>query len=189
VAPPVQDPHEAIELCRVHHPDVVLMDYILNTDIDGAEATRAIKDDRPETNVVIMTGQQDERSMVNAVEAGASGFLNKTRALEEVIDAVKAAAAGEVLIEPATLARVLSVVSRQRETQRETQRLLDQLTQREREILDLTAQGKRNDDVARELYISPQTVHTHVRNILRKLGVNSRLEAVALAARAREVPA
>src|SRR5438105_15652467 len=81
VADPVQDPDDAISLCRDHHPDVVLMDLVLNARLNGIEATREIKEAAAETRVVIMTGQPDDRSLVAAVEAGASGFLNKTTAL------------------------------------------------------------------------------------------------------------
>ena len=183
VVDPVQDPDDALAICRDHHPDVVLMDLVLNARLNGIEATREIKDASPETRVVIMTGQPDDRSIVAAVEAGASGFLNKTTALERVVDAVKAAASGEILIDPATLARVLGTLAREREVREDTDRVLAQLTGREREILDLLAQGQRNHDIAASLYISPQTVQTHVRNILRKLRVHSKLEAVALAVR------
>ena len=183
VAEPVQDPDDAIELCRRDHPDVALMDLVLNARLNGIEATREIKEVSPETRVVIMTGQPDDRSLVAAVEAGASGFLNKTTALEDVVDSVKAAAEGEILIDPATLARVLGTLARQREVREDAERLLRQLTERERQILDLLAKGQRNQDIARSLYISPQTVQTHVRNILRKLRVHSKLEAVALAVR------
>jgi NarL family two-component system response regulator LiaR len=98
-----------------------------------------------------------------------------------VLDAARAAAAGEVLIDPSTLTRLLHQVAKEREEQRDAQMLLAELTDREREILALLAQGRRNDDIATELFISPQTVQTHVRNILAKLRVHSKLEAVAFA--------
>jgi DNA-binding NarL/FixJ family response regulator len=189
VADPVQDPDDAIEICRTSPPDVVLMDLVLNARLDGIEATRIIKDEHPETNVVIMTGQQDERSLVAAVEAGACGFLNKTTALEEVIDTVKQAAEGEVLIDPRMLSRVLATLAREREARRDVERMLAHLTDREREILQHLATGKRNEVIGSELFISPQTVQTHVRNILRKLHVHSKLEAVALAVKLGEISA
>jgi len=96
---------------------------------------------------------------------------------------VKAAAAGEILIDRAALARLLPLVAREREARRDARLLLDQLTEREKEILGLLAEGLRNDDIATRLYISPQTVQTHVRNLLAKLGVHSKLEAVAFAVR------
>ncbi|MEX0743290.1 MAG: response regulator transcription factor, partial [Actinomycetota bacterium] len=109
VAPPVADPELAIELCREHKPDVVLMDIVFKGrtgTMSGIEATRRIKEVSPATKVVIMTAHDDERLLVDAVEAGASGFLGKDEPADEVLRAAKAAAEGEVLIEPATLSRL-----------------------------------------------------------------------------------
>ena len=179
---PVHTAEEAIELAQQHLPDVVLMDIVFKGGgISGIDATRKIKEASPSTKVVIMTAHDDERLLVDAVEAGASGFLSKDEAADEVLSAAKAAADGEVLIDPGTLTRLLAQVAREREEQRDALRLLNDLTEREREILQLLAQGMRNDDIARQLFISPQTVQTHVRNILGKLRVHSKLEAVAFA--------
>jgi DNA-binding NarL/FixJ family response regulator len=183
VAPPVAEPERAIELCREHKPDVVLMDIVFKggTEISGIEATRRIKEVSPSTKVVIMTAHDDDRLLVDAVEAGASGFLGKDEPADEVLSAAKAAAEGEVLIEPATLSRLLHQVTKEREERREVQVLFAKLSDREWEILRLLAQGMRNEGIAAALFISPQTVQTHVRNVLGKLGVHSKLEAVALA--------
>lgn len=181
IASPVHVPEEAIELCRVHQPDVVLMDIVFKGHMDGIKATRKIKEVSPATKVVIMTAHDDDRLLVEAVEAGASGFLGKDEAANEVLSAAKAAAEGEVLIDPATLTRLLHQVSKEREARRDAEALLGELTDREREILQLLAEGMRNEGIARKLFISPQTVQTHVRNLLAKLGVHSKLEAVAFA--------
>jgi DNA-binding NarL/FixJ family response regulator len=185
VTPPVHDPVTAIEVCTEQLPDVVLMDIVFKGDgsdaMTGIDATRRIKEVSPSTKVVIMTAHDEDRLLVEAVEAGASGFLGKDEAAEELLSAAKAAADGEVLIDPATLTRLLAQVAREREAQRDAQNLLDDLTDREREILQLLAEGMRNDDIAAKLFISPQTVQTHVRNILGKLRVHSKLEAVAFA--------
>jgi NarL family two-component system response regulator LiaR len=181
VAPPVHTAEQAVEICREHHPDVVLMDIVFKGGIDGIEATLRIKEISPATKVVIMTAHDDERLLVDAVEAGASGFLGKDEAADQVLAAAKAAAEGEVLIDPATLTRLLHQVAREREARRDALTLLESLTEREREILELLSQGMRNDGIAQKLYISPQTVQTHVRNVLAKLGVHSKLEAVAFA--------
>ncbi len=149
--------------------------------MNGIEATQKIKELSPATKVVIMTAHDDERLLVEAVEAGASGFLGKDEAADEVLNAAKAAAEGEVLIDPATLTRLLHQVAREREARRDAQTLLSDLTEREREVLQLLAEGTRNDDIATKLFISPQTVQTHVRNLLAKLRVHSKLEAVAFA--------
>jgi two-component system, NarL family, response regulator LiaR len=168
VAPPVHTPEEGVVLASEQLPDVVLMDIMFKgSEMTGIEATRRIKERSPATKVIVMTAHDEDRLMVEAVEAGASGFLSKDLPADEILGATKAAADGEVLIDPATLTRLLAQVAREREEQRQ--------------ILQLLAQGKRNDDIASELYISPQTVQTHVRNILGKLRVHSKLEAVAFA--------
>jgi DNA-binding NarL/FixJ family response regulator len=182
VAPPVHDPERAIELSREHGPDVVLMDLeFKGTATTGIDATRRIKDLSPSTKVVIMTAHDDERLLVDAVEAGASGFLGKDEAADEVLAAVRSAAEGESLIDPTLLARLLHQVTKEREQRREIQAMFAALTEREWEILRMLATGMRNDDIAATLFISPQTVQTHVRNVLGKLQVHSKLEAVALA--------
>jgi DNA-binding NarL/FixJ family response regulator len=181
VAPPVHSPEEGIALAEEHHPDVVLMDIVFKGSMNGIEATRRIKELSPATKVVIMTAHDDERLLVDAVEAGASGFLGKDEAADEVLSAVKSAAEGESLIDPELLARLLHQVTKEREQRRGTQAMFAALTEREWEILRMLATGMRNDLIASTLFISPQTVQTHVRNVLGKLHVHSKLEAVALA--------
>jgi DNA-binding NarL/FixJ family response regulator len=183
LAQPVHSPEEAVVIASGEKPDVVLMDVLFQGPMTGIEATRRIKLASPATKVVVMTAAEDERLLVEAVEAGASGFLRKTEGVDELISTIKAAAAGEILIDRGALARLLPLVARERETKRDAQNLIDQLTGREREILGLLAEGLRNDDIATRLYISSQTVQTHVRNLLSKLGVHSKLEAVAFAVR------
>ncbi|HXF57837.1 MAG TPA: response regulator transcription factor [Actinomycetota bacterium] len=183
LVPAVHSPEEAIEVCRTRHPNVVLMDIEFKSSMSGIEATRRIKAVSPTTKVVVMTAHEEDRLLVEAVEAGASGFLRKTEGVDELLATVKAAAAGEILIDQAQLARLLPRVAREREVNRDAQLLLSQLTPREREILQLLGQGMRNEAVGAALYISPQTVQTHIRNILTKLGVHSKLEAVVFALR------
>jgi DNA-binding NarL/FixJ family response regulator len=182
VSPPVHTPEEGVMLSAEQLPDVVLMDIMFKgSQMTGIEATRRIKERSPSTKVVVMTAHDDDRLLVEAVEAGASGFLSKDMPADEILKATKAAAEGEVLIDPVTLTRLLAQVAREREEQRDALALLNDLTERERQILQMLAAGQRNDDIATELYISPQTVQTHVRNILGKLRVHSKLEAVAFA--------
>ncbi len=180
-ARPVHTPDEAVRLSGEHHPDVVLMDVKFRGAMNGIEATRRIKTASPETKVIIMTAHEDEGLMLEAVEAGASGFMTKTEAAADVLSAIKAAADGEVLIDPSTLTRLLHQVAGQRQARRDATQRLSTLTDREFEILQRLAAGARNDAIARRLKISPQTVQTHIRNILAKLDVHSKLEAVALA--------
>jgi DNA-binding NarL/FixJ family response regulator len=172
-----------VDVAGRHRPDVVLMDIDFRGGMSGIEATRLIKVSSPATNVLIMTAHEDERLLVEAVEAGASGFLRKTEGVDQLIAAMKAAAAGEILIDRAALARLLPRVAREREVHRDAVLLLNQLTDREREILGLLGEGMRNEEIASHLFISPQTVQTHIRNVLGKLGVHSKLEAVTFAVR------
>jgi DNA-binding NarL/FixJ family response regulator len=159
------------------------MDVMFKGEMNGIEATEKIKKISPKTKVVIMTAHEDERLLVEAVEAGASGFLGKSEAVEQLLSSVKAAADGEVLIDPTMLTRILQQVNKEREEQREATLRLSELTSREQQVLELLAQGMRNDAIAETLGIHPQTVQTHVRNILSKLDVHSKLEAVAFAVR------
>jgi DNA-binding NarL/FixJ family response regulator len=183
LAPPVHVPEEVVKLAADLQPDVILLDIEFRGAMSGIEATRRIKDVSPVTKVIVMTAHEQDRLLVDAVEAGASGFLRKTEGVDELLDAVRAAAEGEMLIDRAALARVLPQVARERETQRDALTLLGQLTEREREVLQLLAQGLRVEDMAERLFISPQTVQTHIRNILAKLGMHSKLEAVVFAFR------
>ena len=188
VAPPVHDPARAIVLCAEHRPDVVLMDLEFKGDsMGGLDATRRIKEVSASTKVVVMTAHRDERLLVDAVEAGASAFLGKDEPADEVLRSLRAAADGEALIVPETLSRLLHQVTREREERREIQALFASLTEREWEVLRGLASGKRNDDIAAELFISPQTVQTHIRNVLGKLDVHSKLQAVALGVRHRQI--
>ena len=183
IAPPVQTPDEAFRLVRKHPPDVILMDIEFRGSMSGIEATRRVKELAPQAKVVVMTAHEDERLLVEAIEAGASGFLRKTEGVDELIGALKAAAAGEILVDPQALARMLPLMAREREVRREATERLATLSEREREVLALLTQGLRNEPIAQRLGISPQTVQTHVRNILGKLEVHSKLEAVAFAVR------
>ena len=182
--PPVHDPKQAILAAEQAEPDVVLMDVVFRgCDMDGIEATRRIKEVSPATKVVIMTAHEEDPLLVAAVEAGAAGFLPKSEAIDGLLQAVRAAADGEQLIDPATLERIMRKVRRERRKRKQADAALAELTDREREVLERLARGERNDAIAASLGISPQTVQTHVRNILRKLGVHSKLEAVAFAVR------
>jgi DNA-binding NarL/FixJ family response regulator len=161
---------------RMHSPDVVLMDYEL-PDGDGAEATRRIKEERPETQVVMVTSFDDEGVLVRAIEAGCSGFITKHKAIQEVASAVRAAKAGEALISPSMLARLLP---RLRHNPRG---IGADLTPREMETLQLLAQGMSNQQMAEKLVLSLHTIRNHVQNVISKLGAHSKLEAVATAVR------
>ncbi|MFA5890242.1 MAG: response regulator transcription factor [Actinomycetota bacterium] len=166
----------ALAGARRGKPDVVLMDFDL-PDGNGAEATTQIKQDLPATKVVMLTSFTDEKVLVAAIEAGCSGYVTKHKATEEVLAAVRAAHAGEALISPSMLARVLPRLHRS------YRGLGSDLTPREREILTLLADGLATGAIAEALVISPHTVRNHTQSILIKLQAHSKLEAVATAVR------
>ena len=166
----------AIEATSAYLPDVVLMDYEL-PDGDGAKATRAIKALDPRVKVVMLTGRADRNALTRAVEAGASGFVNKSESVEELMRAIVAAYQGEIPEQFAEVRDDLRIMS-------PTQRGIGlDLRPRELEVLQLIAFGLTNHRIAEKLYISPHTVNNHTHNIFEKLNVHSKLEAVATAMR------
>lgn len=170
---------EAIELAGRHEPDVVLMDLTM-PDTDGIEATRRIAADHPDVAVLVLTMLEDEASLAAAVRAGARGYLLKGADGSEAVRAIQAVAAGELIFGPEVAAPVLG---RLREGGEEITASLPELTEREREILELMAQGKANPVIATRVFLTEKTVRNYVSNIFRKLGVDNRVEAVI---RARE---
>lgn len=182
VCEPLDTAEAAVEAVAEHQPDVVLMDINLRGPMNGIEATRAIKESSPDTKVLVVTAFSEDDYLVPAVEAGASGLLEKWSSLDHVLDAIERVAAGDMLIDSAKLSRLMRTMAQKRESNREATLLLEQLTEREREVLQLTAEGMSTAEVAEHLVISAQTVQTHVRNVLAKLGARSKLQAVAFAA-------
>jgi DNA-binding NarL/FixJ family response regulator len=167
---------DAIELAARLQPQVVLMDYHL-PDQDGVAVTAEIKRCHPEIMVVMLTGSADDRVLLAAINAGCSGFLTKDRAAAEVGGAVRAAAAGEALIEPAVLVRLLQKLKPVPGS------IGTDLTDREREVLGCLARGWTNKAIASELYLSVNTVRNYVQSLLTKLSAHSKLEAVSTAVR------
>jgi DNA-binding NarL/FixJ family response regulator len=160
-------------------PDVVLMDLAMEP-IDGVEATRELRARMPEVEVVAVTSLVDQSRVQAALEAGASGYLVKDAAPEELAVAIRAARRGEVHID-AALAR--SLMESLHSSRDETRDPFDELSEREIEILRLIADGHANKEIARRLVISERTARTHVSNILRKLELSSRTQAALLAVR------
>jgi NarL family two-component system response regulator LiaR len=173
---------EALETLRDDCPDVLLMDVDL-PGMDGIEATRRVKEMCPSTNVVVITAFQTRETIARAIEAGASGYIPKTRAADELVEVIKLAASGETIMPAEEIAPVLARLQDGRQVRTDEEMRLTQLTSREVEILQCFAEGNSVKEVARLLYISPGTVQTHTKNILAKLGVHSKLEAVTLALR------
>jgi DNA-binding NarL/FixJ family response regulator len=167
---------EGEALVRATRPSVAIVDYVL-PDGDGPEAVQRLRAVHAGLQVLVLTGLSDRRALVAAVEAGASGFVTKDRALHELVGAVRVVHAGEAYVEPTMLAALLP---RPGGGDRGVGR---DLSTREREVLERLAQGRSTPDIARELHLSVHTVRNHVQNLLGKLGVHSKLEAVAVATR------
>jgi len=175
---------EAKELAR-NRLDVVLMDYQL-PDGTGAEATRAIKARWPAARVIMVTALTDDETVLESIQAGADGYLTKDRAAEEVVLAVRAAFAGETLLPRSVIAEIARrvAVSRERTDER---LMIEPLTPRELEVLRSLSEGLSTPEICERLFIAPNTLRTHVQNIMGKLRVHSKLEAVAFALRYRLV--
>jgi two-component system response regulator NreC len=172
---------EALEAVKLLKPDVVLMDIGL-PDMSGIDATRAIKRTNPEIAVVALTIHEDEEYFFKMLEAGAGGYVPKRAAPEELLTAIRAAAAGEVYLYP-SLAKLLVKDYLTQEHTSEAVKALDGLTEREQEVLRYLAEGVANDEIANALVISNKTVARHRENIMQKLGLHSRSELVRYAIR------
>jgi NarL family two-component system response regulator LiaR len=169
------DGAEAIKLARELRPDVVLMDLVM-PGTDGIRATWSIRREMPDTEVVALTSVLEDAAVVEAVRAGAIGYLLKDTEAHELRRAVKAAAAGQVQLSPQAAERLMREV-------RTPDQVREPLTEREVEVLQALAQGKSNKEIARVLNIGEQTVKTHVSHLLRKLDVPSRTQAALYAIR------
>jgi two-component system, NarL family, response regulator LiaR len=165
---------EALEMARELEPDVVLMDLLMPV-MDGIKATRAIRSELPEVEVMALTSVLEGASVTRAVRAGAIGYLLKDADAEELHRAIRGAAEGRVQLAPEAAARLMREVSAPENP--------EALTERETEVLKLLARGKANKQIASELFVEEKTVKSHVLNILRKLGVQSRTQAALHAVR------
>jgi DNA-binding NarL/FixJ family response regulator len=174
---------EAIAKAEELAPDVVLMDVRMPR-INGIEATRAIRDRVPTTKVLMLTVSDEDSDLYEAIKAGASGYLLKEVSVEEVADSIRAVMQGESKITPSMASKLINEFTAMSKRADERQRLpVPALTVRELEVLKLVAKGMSNRDIADELFISENTVKNHVRNILEKLHLHSRMEAVMYALR------
>lgn len=166
---------KGVELCLDLRPDVILMDLVMK-EMDGIEATKQIIEAWPEAKIIIVTSFLDDEKVYPALEAGATSYLLKTSKASEIANAVRATAHGQSILEPEVTGKMMMKMR-----QKETAHPHDQLTTREMEILLLMAQGKTNQEIADELFIALKTAKTHVSNILSKLDVQDRTQAVIYA--------
>jgi DNA-binding NarL/FixJ family response regulator len=173
------DGEEAIAVAAQVRPDVVLMDLLMPK-LDGAGAMRALRERVPGARVIVLTSFLDDERLLPAIRAGAAGYLLKNVQPQELARAVRAAHAGEALIDPAVASRLLDALAEGRGEERS-----GPLTRREREVLDLIGRGFSNKRIALELAVAEKTVKTHVSHLLAKLGVADRTQAALYAARER----
>jgi len=177
---------EALELVRELHPELVLMDITMPK-CNGLEATRLIKAELPRTRIVIITVSDHDEDLFEAIKSGAEGYLLKDMTESELDSTLKALGAGEPALSPRLAAKILDEFARMGRgaAPREDQR--DDLTQREREVLQLVSEGATNKEIAASLYLSEHTVNFHIKSIYSKLQVHSRSAAVAKALRERVI--
>ncbi|HUE59301.1 MAG TPA: response regulator transcription factor [Acidimicrobiales bacterium] len=181
-----EDGEQAITKAEEMAPDVVLMDVRMPR-VNGIEAASRIRETLPSTKILMLTVSDEEDDLYEAIKAGANGYLLKEISVEEVASAIRAVVQGQSLISPSMASKLLNEfnsLARQAADRRE-QLPAPVLTARELEVLKLVARGMSNRDVADQLYISENTVKNHVRNILEKLHLHSRMEAVMYAVRKR----
>ncbi len=177
------DGAEAVAKAQELMPDVVLMDVRMPKR-GGIDATKQIKELLPHVKILMLTISDEEADLYDAIKAGATGYLLKEVSIEEVGQAIRSVQTGQSLISPSMASKLLSefatMVKRADEKQSTPQ---PRLTDREMEVLKLVAKGRNNRDIAKELFISENTVKNHIRNILEKLHLHSRMEAVVYAVR------
>jgi DNA-binding NarL/FixJ family response regulator len=171
------DGTEAARLARETKADVVLMDLRM-PELDGAEATRLIRSELPETQVLVLTTYADDESLFPALQAGARGYLTKDATAEEIEHAIRAVAAGRTHLDPQVQQRLVAAVVESRPAATE---LPDELTAREVEVLKLIAAGLSNTEIAAALVVSAATVKTHINHIFQKTGARDRAQAVRYA--------
>lgn len=173
------DGEEAVALVARERPEVALMDLRMPR-LDGVEATRRIRAEYPETQVIVLTTYADDESIVGALQAGARGYLTKDSGAEEIRRAIGLVLEGKAMMDPAVQARLVERLAAAPGAGRE-RRLPDGLTAREAEVLALIARGLSNQEIAAKLFVSEATVKTHINNLFSKTGVRDRAQAVRYA--------
>jgi DNA-binding NarL/FixJ family response regulator len=172
----------ALRLVAEIAPDVVIMDLNM-PGLSGVATTRQLTSIAPLARVVVLTISSDDSDVMDAVMAGACGYLLKDSSIHDLVGGIRAAAAGESLISPQIAAKVLQRLRAHETSEDAAQKVTAELSDREIEVLKLIANGKDNADIAQELYISPKTVKNHISNILMKLQIENRIQAAVYAVR------
>jgi DNA-binding NarL/FixJ family response regulator len=175
------DGHGAVAACASLAPDVVVMDLNM-PGLNGVQATREILSTQPEVAILVVTMLEDDESVFAAMRAGAKGYVVKGADTEDLVRAIESVARGDAVFGPAVAARVLSYLTRPLSAYDHA--VFPELSEREREVLDLLARGLSNGEIASRLVVSPKTVRNHVSNVFSKLQVADRAEAIVRARRA-----
>jgi len=162
--------------------DVALVDLNL-PDGSGADLIKELRDSRPRATALVLSATADQRHLATAIEAGAVGVIHKSAPMGELVEAVRRLATGDQLLSQEEVIEALRFLTRERESHREARVASDRLTPREREVLQALAEGSSDREIARRLHVGEGTVHSHVTNILSKLEVSSRLQALVFAVR------
>ena len=171
------DGQEAIEQAKVHQPDVILMDIRMPV-LDGVAATRQLQEIMPQTRIIVLTTFDDDEHIFEALRSGAAGYLLKDVSSRKLVEAIRTTARGESFLQPSVAAKVVAEFTRMAQPVKiKKQPLIEPLTKREFEILELVAGGNSNKEIATQLYITEGTVKNHLTNILGKLGVRDRTQA------------
>ena len=171
---------EAVQLTYQFSPDVVLMDIEMPI-MDGIQATRIIRQEKPETRVLVLTVLEDDAHLFEALKCGATGYLLKNSTATEIAQAIRTVAAGEAALPPAQAARVLSEFDRLARQRQSMLSLFEKLSRTEISVLSLVGEGKTNVQIAHTLSVDLSTVKSHLTHILKKLEVNNRIEAARIA--------
>lgn len=170
------DGEEAVKLSSELKPDIVIMDIVMPK-LSGIEATKQIRKVSPATAVLILTAYDDDRYVIGLLEAGAAGYLLKSARSQVLVEAVRAVHAGEAVLHPTIIAKILKYGVRMQAEARE-RKTEEQLSDRELEVLKLAAKGMSNKDIAKQLFLSVRTVKAHLSSIFNKADVASRTEAI-----------
>jgi DNA-binding NarL/FixJ family response regulator len=174
---------EALTAAREHSPSLAIVDVEIGDD-SGIDLVAQLRASRPALGIIVVTCHDDPRTVAEAMQAGASAFVPKDYAVESLIDAIRATRRGDNWLPPRLLGEVLRYLQHGARVRREDEERLARLTAREREVLALLVAGLDRASIGAELFLSTNTVRTHVQNLLRKLGVHSSIEAVGIALRA-----